>query len=179
MDEFKVGIEDNLRVTMEGRRGRLLTAVRRLVQQYGLETAGHVRQELKAGKHVATGDLAKSIDSRTRNAAGGVIEARITSDLPYAVFVHEGTKPHWVPIDSLYEWVRVKRLANRIGAKGGRKAQKYGQMSADFSIARAVQRKIARVGTAAHPFFNSTFNRVGRDITNRLSADIGKAVGEL
>lgn len=178
MDEFRVGIEDNLRVTMEGRRGRLLTAVRRLVQKYGLETAGHVRQELKAGKHIATGDLAKSIDSETTRT-GEVVTAKIASDLPYAVFVHEGTRPHWVPINALTNWVRTKRLAGRYGSKGRRLGNKWTQLEEDTALARAIQRKIARVGTAAHPFFNSTFARVGRDITNRLSADIGKAVEAL
>jgi len=76
---------------------------------------------------------------------------------PYAMFVHEGTKPHFPPIDAIEPWAR-----------------KHGIPA--FLVARAISQK----GTKAHPFYKDAgkeeqarvegfFADALKNITNKLA----------
>lgn len=78
---------------------------------------------------VDEGNLRSSSRIEMKDGRNGV-EGSLTFAAPYAVFTHEGTRPHWPPIQALEKW-----------------AKRHG-IPSPFLVARA----IALHGTKAHPF---------------------------
>ncbi len=64
---------------------------------------------------------------------------------PYAIPVELGSKPHFPPVESLIDWVRVKLGVPEKEAR---------------SVAFLVARKIARTGTEGAFMFTNTFRRL-------------------
>jgi len=83
------------------------------------------------------GILRLSMTGEVLNDSNSII-GRISTPSIYGAAVEFGTRPHWVPIEPLKLWARRK-----LG---------------DESIAYAVQRKIARVGTKGAFMFKRSFN---------------------
>ncbi len=71
-----------------------------------------------------TGRLASSIRTEL-----GVLSATVAPHVSYAIYVHQGTRPHWAPISALAPW-----------------AERHGINP------YAVQASIARKGTKGNPF---------------------------
>jgi len=93
--------------------------------QEGIEAmAREVEGASKKETPVDTGMLRGSIQTKVRT-----LQAIVEPRKKYAIFVHEGTRPHWPPIGAIEGWAR------RHGIE-------------PFLVARA----IARHGTKARPF---------------------------
>lgn len=71
-----------------------------------------------------TGRLASSIRPEF-----GVLRAEISPHVDYAIYLHEGTRPHWVPISAIAPWANRHNIPPAV-----------------------VQRSIAQKGTKANPF---------------------------
>lgn len=89
---------------------------------------------------VDTGRLRGSIAHEIRSMSGltgeDVVQGVVGTNVIYAAAVHDGSRPHWVPIRALEVW------ASRHGVS-----------------ARAVQLAIARRGTRARPFLRQAFEQ--------------------
>jgi len=85
----------------------------------------------------------------------GKIVLKVGPNITYSIFVHEGTKPHWVPLDALTVWVQKK--FNMSGKEV-------------LKTAKAIQFKISKQGTAPKPFLKFVFNQ--------YQASIQKLIGE-
>lgn len=113
------------------------------------------------GKHKgavgSTGDLRKRIHVEQGHRAG-IISAVVRPGVHYAVFVHEGTRPHWPPLAPLEVWVRRK-----LHIKGE---------TAVTGVAKQIQYKISQKGTNAFPFFRIAEKRHGKDIQRVIARDI-------
>lgn len=77
---------------------------------------------------VDEGRLRSSIQVGFGNDSRGHF-VKVGTDVSYAIYVHEGTRPHWPPVLALGGWAQRHNIAA-------------------FLVARAV----ARHGTRAHPF---------------------------
>jgi len=82
----------------------------------------------KEGTPVDTGRLRASIRSGLVEGQTGV--ARVFSDVHYAPYVEEGTRPHWPPVSALEDWARRHGLepfpvAAAIAARGTRGAHMF------------------------------------------------------
>ena len=64
----------------------------------------------------------------------------LTDGVDYGIHMEYGTRPHWMPADALKGWSR-RVLGNE-------------------NLAYAVQKKIAREGVEAHPFFRPALDQV-------------------
>jgi hypothetical protein len=87
----------------------------------------------------------------------GISEVQIYAGGPaasYALFVHEGTRPHWVPIAALKKWA-AKVLGNE-------------------NLAYPVQKKIAKYGTKAKKFLERPFMARRDGIQQKIIDAIGK-----
>jgi len=96
--------------------------------------------EVRPFQPVDTGVLKRSFIVAT-NPTGAVLE----NVAPHAVFMEFGTRPHWAPLSALEAWAE-RKLRGRIASKAGR-------ANPARQLARAVQRKIAKVGTAPRSFY--------------------------
>ena len=75
------------------------------------------------------GGLQQSVYAKVLSSFKGIVYV----GKKYGIFVEKGTRPHWPPPEPIEKWARIK----------------LGQPGLGFVISR----KIARVGTPAHPFF--------------------------
>jgi hypothetical protein len=125
-------------------------------------------------RNVNTGDLRKSITYRTWVVFGRRVLLRVGTNLKYAIYVHEGTKPHYPPLAPILRWVRQKNPRIRRNRKELKRR------------ARAVVMKIGRYGTPANPFLDEVFyeefnrirvnwNRGIAEIVASLNGDLSKA----
>ena len=99
-----------------------------------------------------TSTLASKIITKTENALSG----EVLADTDYAVFVHEGSKPHWPPIDAIEPW------ANRHGIP-------------PFMAARSIATK----GTKANPFFDYAKEAKQADIFGFFDSAINNIINKL
>lgn len=99
-----------------------------------------------------TSTLASKIITKTENALSGEVRA----DTDYAVFVHEGTKPHWPPIQAIEPW------ANRHSIP-------------PFMVARSIAAK----GTKANPFFDYAKEATQSDIFGFFDSAINNILTKL
>jgi hypothetical protein len=104
---------------------------------------------------VYTGALRANVKYQSGNLWG-----RVYVDKNYALAVHEGQKPHYVPIDPLTRWTMRKF--------GLTKKQAYGR-------AKAIQKKIAEKGTKANPFMDRAIKKTDK----RIDQYFDKALDEI
>ena len=113
----------------------------------------------------ASADLRKSIKSKVIQTTYKTV-VEVFSGMKYAVYVHEGTKPHFPPIEPIMNWVRKKGIGQQFSIKTkralGTKRRKVktaggfseGTYSKEIrSIAYAIAHGISKKGTKAVPFF--------------------------
>lgn len=79
--------------------------------------------------------------------------AEILVDAPHAAAVELGSRPHWAPLEPLIDWVR-----RHVGALGLDKGWEH-QVE---DTARAIQAKIARVGTAPRWYMRGSLPQLER-----------------
>lgn len=102
------------------------------------------------------GDLAKSVYSEVETTLKGM-RMQFGANAKHAIFVHDGTKPHWAPIDALEKWV-VRKLGMTFPKAG--------------EVARKIQFKIAKKGTKAKPFAATTMRLIQRTAPMKIDAAI-------
>ena len=87
-----------------------------------------VQDKITSEKITFQGGLQQSVHATATSVKGSVYVGK-----KYGIFVELGTKPHWPPREPIEKWARLK----------------LGQPGLGFVISR----KIAQVGTKAHPYF--------------------------
>lgn len=101
-----------------------------------------IKSAIRTGAHLIEGNAKKQLGRGNRGwdtgrMASSIIpsfmpfKAEISPHTKYAIYVHQGTSPHWVPIAALAPWARRHGI------------NPY-----------AVQRSIAKKGTKANPFMD-------------------------
>lgn len=117
---------------------------------------------------VATGELRKNIRYEIiKDAARITGVLGVGANVPYAIFVHEGSRPHWPPQLPLRQWVIKKGLVS-----SGKQKVTTGFLRSNFgkqrgtdavaainNIAFLIARKISKHGTRAIPFLRLAFNQ--------------------
>jgi len=130
---------------------------------YALTLEGMVVDEIEKRHISVSGELKKSITHEViKQLHGWLINVgtnlKTGSGYPYPVGVHEGTKPHAMPIAPLKEWVRLKLNISK--------------EKENTRVAWAIWWKIKKFGTKGNPFMGSVFakekHRMNREIGNAL-----------
>jgi hypothetical protein len=129
----------------------LRDAVEQELRQIGIDGERLVSKAIELKGAVDQGDLKGSVVHEYEEVGGRQI-VRFGPDAKHAVFVLEGTRPHWAPIEPLKEWARRK-----LG---------------DADIGYAVQHKIARQGTDARDFLSGPFRKLRQETPERLEGAI-------
>jgi hypothetical protein len=102
---------------------------------------------------VNDGTLRSSIDVTFPRYSSTRVEVELYAGGPaakYALFVHEGTLPHWVPIEALKAWAK--------------------KVLGDENAAYAVQKKIAMYGTRAQKYLEKPWRAELPNVPKRLRA---------
>ncbi len=105
-------------------------------------------------------DLRNSITSEVQKELNK-IELRVGPNVKHAIFVHEGTRPHWPPRQPIRKWV-----VRKLGLKGKDADQ------ATFFI----RRKISRVGTPPRPFMLEALKVHKKLIARRIANAVARGL---
>lgn len=145
---------------------------------------------VKSNVPVAFGELRESIEAQATD--GG---AKIVADAPHAEAIELGTRPHWVPLDALVKWVKLRgmqglasdrQLTRLPGTTTYRHARSVaaelasagdGTMTptdAPLEIAKRIQLAIAHRGTKPHWYMQQSQSAV----MTILDEEIQKALPE-
>lgn len=130
------------------------------LMRIGMEAERHMLDYLQKHNIDDQGDLAKSITSEVQQELDGM-RLRFGANARHAIFVHDGTKPHWAPIKPLERWT-VRKLRYSFPKAG--------------QVARAIQKKIAKKGTKAKPFAETTMRLIRRTAPMKIEAAIQRGV---
>jgi hypothetical protein len=119
------------------------TVITVAVRKYALELERLVVQQINKMGISTGGDLKKSIRHEVF-IQGQKWVVRVGSNIKYAVFVHEGTRPHFPPSAPIKKWAYKK-----LGLRG---------QELD-NATYLIQRKISKEGTEAQPFMKIVFEQ--------------------
>lgn len=137
-------------------------ALERLLMQVTERIRRDAVLEIRNKKAVASGELMRNINAEVVREAGKIIGVvGVGGNVPYGIYRHEGTKPHFPPIEAIKKWVIIKGLVRDKGRPVSvRGAKKSVNLDAEAkSIAYLIARKISRKGTQGLPFLRIAFNQ--------------------
>ncbi len=90
----------------------------------------------------------------------------VGANVPYAIFRHEGTKPHWPPLPPIQQWIIKKGLVtmNKKPITAGMlRRQKKSNVDQTLkevrSLAFLIARKISKKGTPGLAFLKMSLNQ--------------------
>ena len=119
--------------------------------------ADAVRIIEKGGPHgpaIASGELRKGLTTDVLKTVAHIVGVvGVSASVPYGVFRHEDTKPHFPPLEPIQRWVRMKGLAGNFSVATHRRlGNRAIQDAQDRAIAFLIARSIARKGTKGLQF---------------------------
>jgi len=163
----------NLR-SLEDEFGKLIaTEIEKLAENIALkleEETVDVIDENDIRSHAPGGiNLRNSISSDTINRSTEAVLSyliKVFGNVNYSVFVHEGTRPHFPPIEPIMRWVKNKGIGQQfyikskraiatkrkaVKTKSGESEKRYS--SEVRSVAYAIAKSISKKGTRGKKFF--------------------------
>lgn len=125
----------------------------------------------------AWGEMRKNVTSEVYKEAAKIVGiAGVRSNVPYAIFRHEGTRPHWPPQVSIRAWVIRKglvKLGKRSATLGKLQSTKKNTLDPFIreanKISFLIARKISKKGTKGLPFLRMALNQNRSWIEGELS----------
>lgn len=145
----------------------------------GMHLVAELQDELDRQGGNVSGDLRKSINHRA-TLRGQVALLSVGPGVEYGPYHELGTKPHWVPIEPLIQWVHNRGLTGRWSLKTKRRmGSRTAQAREDKRLARAIQVRISKRGTRAHPFVNPVFMRERDKVEGRMHVTFRRGLEKL
>ncbi len=120
---------------------------------------------------VDTGRWRASITPEVRVSHAEVVGV-VGSNLVYAPFAHDGSRPHWPPISAIQAWVHRKGIGGTVRGQG---RVSRASSSVEAGIAYLIARRIARRGTKG----DRALTRAIEDNQVAIKARIDRAVGRI
>lgn len=107
------------------------------LNEYAMEVRNLYQDKLITHDRIASGKLLNSVEYRVDYNGTEYSVKLILED--YWVYIEEGTKPHFPPINKILEWVQIKPVIPR--------PDKEGKIPTPKQLAFLIARKISEVGT--------------------------------
>lgn len=139
----------------------------------------------------AFGELRDSIEVKVEGD-----NVAIEVNAPHAAAVEAGSRPHWIPLDDIIEWVRLRANQNwhhgkstpyergsttekhirsiRAMVKAERKASGGSREDAIISVAKAIQYAISRAGTKPHWYVKGALPAVAEVLADEIEQELNK-----
>jgi len=153
---------------------RVFSVLEKFLRQVLLKIQADAVKIIDREKAYATGRERKNLTIDVYREAARIVGAvGITKSIPYGVYHHEGTKPHWPPIEAIQKWVVQKGFVRGAGNKptnvralyrglfaGGVRAKRASAVLNEArNIAFLIARKISKEGTTGLPFLRMALNQ--------------------
>lgn len=158
-----------------------------LAEEIGRDLVAEVQSTIQEKKLVMDSSLLNSIssdieDRSTKETVSYLV--KVFGNVNYGVFVHEGTRPHFPPIEPILHWVKQKGIGQEIkykaSGKGTLKGSAYKQVKTKNglterayskevrSVAYAIAKSISRKGTRGVKFFEIAYAQAKPEIIRKI-----------
>lgn len=138
---------------------KIMRSVRMELELIGLELERLATEYINRKNISVDGDIKDSVKAIVESIASG-LRLMFGANVKHAIYVHEGTKPHWPPSKPIRRWVSKK--LNPPSSKVG-------------SVTWFVRKKIAEEGTKAKPFLGVPIRIMRERIPSRIEKAIARA----
>ena len=138
--------------------------VAEVLERYGKEFIELYKLNLVQSGRPASGKLAESLSYHVN--LGTNVYAVDISLLEYWKYIENGTRPHFPPVSTIREWIRVKPVIPR--------PFENGKLPTESQLAFLIARKISRVGTEGI----NDFQRANDEVFARMEMSLAEAVTE-
>jgi len=152
--EYRIGFSAEAQRLIEASWARAPEVMERELRGFMHAAVLGLEGEAKDKTPTDRGTLRGSIHSAVTTIDNGLgVEGIVGTALNYALPVELGSKPHWVPLDVLVDWVKRKGLAVVTPYPRGTPRAKRRKLAARrnselLRVARAIRFSIARKGTS-------------------------------
>lgn len=131
--------------------------IERIVRRILLKIQRDADKIIRDNKAIATAEMLKNLRSQVYQEASKIVGVvGVGANVPYAIYRHEGTKPHFPPVDDIKRWVVKKGIFRDSKGKSTtmKRVKKSGhnEESRLNAIAFLIARKISRKGTTGIAF---------------------------
>jgi len=148
---------------------KLEIAIRQIVLQIGDDASEIIIQNKAIGYQR---QLYRNIRNNVYREAARIIGiVGVGANVPYGIFRHEGTRPHFPPIEPIQRWAIYKGLVKKNNKPTTIRALSKDKKGFDESrqIAFLIARKIAKKGTTGLPFLKLALEQNREFIRQKLS----------
>ncbi len=166
---------DQIKINLEKAQKAIEAEVEKYLRLFLEKVRSDADANIRSNKAFATGEMMKNLRYEVTKEIGKIIGVvGVGANVPYAIFRHEDTKPHFPPLEPLEKWVIIKGLVKQ-GGKSTTHAAIHRSKNADAimsevkSIALAIARKIAAKGTKGLPFLRTALNLNRNYLMNQMS----------
>lgn len=147
--------------------------LRRVLEKLRTDAIGIIDE----GKAVAWGEMRRNVRYEVYKEAMKIVGVLgVGANVPYAIFRHEGTKPHWPPLLPIQQWIIKKGLVTTNSKpitpgslRRGKKSNVDQSIKEIRSLAFLIARKISRKGTTGLAFLKMSLNQNLSWIAGELS----------
>lgn len=179
--------------------GEFKSLLKRHINKKTLAYQRAVRKAVREGVRIVRKNSPKAFNElrESTHAEGN----SIVTDAPHAAAVEKGSRPHYVPLDQLIKWVKLRNLqgkrpgrlrkseSGKIGTttlrqaltvRGQIKRNTRSGMSEEeaiVSVAKAIQSAILKAGTVPHFFAKNSLPELGRQLLLELQIANNTSVG--
>ena len=162
----------------------IFRAVFRELSKIGEDMKVSIRKTMEEMDLRAHGDLIESVDA-VMEATKDAIRLEVGPRAEHAIYVLEGTRPHWAPYEAIEDWAQVKfgvspgetftRQVRFWDDQRGVPVEFKATANRLASIVWGVLHKIAERGTEPRNFLADTVSRFLDEIPERLEAAMARA----
>lgn len=132
---------------------------------------------IDSNKANAWGEMRRNVTSVVYKEAAKIVGVvGVRSNVPYAIFRHEGTRPHWPPQLAIQQWVirkgiiKMNKKPVTLGKlRGAKKSVSDPLIREVIRISFLIARKISKKGTKGLPFLRMALNQNRSWIEGELS----------
>lgn len=144
------------------------TRLREVLEEYGERFIQLAKDKMGVNKSYATGDLADSMETVVEIEEDNYFKVSIKL-LDYWVYLENGTKPHFPPLQAIKDWVEVKGITPY---------EVNGYTPSIEQLPYMIQKSIGKYGTEAHPFFEENKDVVYKEFENSIIYAIEEDIAE-
>jgi len=165
-------MEDTFDKGFEAYEGKVRIMIEQIMMRILLKIHRDADKIIRDNKAIASAEMVKNLRERVYYEAGKIVGVvGVGANVPYGIFRHEGTKPHFPPIEPLAKWVIQKGLLRDDKGKTmtPRRAKKVGADVRARQIAFLIARKISKRGTTGLRFLKMALDMNAGWIVSQLA----------
>lgn len=176
MFKYNIEGEEEIENTIKLVFGRITNVIEKSFRYIGEKIVADAVKIIDANKLVYKHNLRDKVTKHVFAEAERII-LEVGSGVPYSQYVHDGSTPHWPPVDAMREYVRFK-IRPKLGVREKTKAHTRKRKHADQmeqkinSIAFLISRKISKEGTKGVPFLRLAFAQNQDWLVRKIVTDL-------